>query len=278
MRRALRGLLGVLVAAQAVPAWAGILEGNHPKVAQGTEAYHRGDYEGALRFYEEAREELPRKAVLDFNLGDVYMKLGRPDDARRAFEAALSEAGDDLKVRDYYNLGNALASLNREADAMDAYRQALKVDPSFEPARHNLEVLLRKKTQPQQKPVQGDGGLPDAGPDAGGNDGGDGKDGGSSDSGGSDGGADGGTDGGGDGGAGDVGRQGDAGGESPDASSGQDGGTMANDEQQPPEPPKPVDRQEAERLLEAVRRNEKQFLMQQHKQKVKQRAHPEKDW
>ncbi len=306
------GILAVLPAS----ALAGMLSGDHPKVAEGTAAYQRGDYEAALKAYEEAERELPGRPELQYNLGDAYMKLNRTDDARRAYSAALQSAPDSLKARDYYNLGNALAGLNQNDDAALAYRQALKVDPKFEPARHNLEVLLRGKQQkPPSKPSPGDGGTPDAGQDGGsadsgskdspdaGSDGGGmdgGSDGGGEDAGSDGGGADAGSgDGGSDGGQGDGGGQrdggqgdggGDAGGQQgdsqqqrPDAgmtSDGgdQDGGAMAEREPEKIER-KNVSEEEAKKLLDALRRNEKQFLMMQHKdQKVRQRAHPEKDW
>jgi tetratricopeptide (TPR) repeat protein len=287
-------------AAFALPSLAlgGVLEGDHPLVRQGTEAYQKGDYDGALRAFEEASRQLPGRAELQYNLGDVYMKLGRPDDAKRAFEAALSGADDALKARDYFNLGNALASLQQKQDAAAAYRQALKADPHFEPARHNLELLLRKP--PEENPSPGDGGRGDAGQDGGrSQDGGQPKekpDGGSD--GGLDGGGgapdesrgDGGEDGGrpGDGGQGADGSAGEGAGEG-EADGGSDGGdggsqdanAQPGNESERPETktdPKKVDQQEAERLLDAMRRNEKQFLMMQHTKKAKPRAHPERDW
>ena len=304
MRLALCGLFTAAALALPGAARAGLFEGNHPKVKAGTEAYHQGDFDGALRLYEEADKELPKRPELLYNLGDTYMKLGRTDDAKRAFEAALGGADDSLKARDYFNLGNAFATLNQTDDAIAAYRQALKADPSLEPARRNLELLLRKLKQqppPEKKPTPGDGGTPDAGvPDAG-QDGGQGdagqSDGGEPD-GGLDAGADAGADGGqGDGGSGDGGGEADAGspdagqrqdggggqgesdqadGGSPDAG-GPDGGQAAEPEETPVEPEN-VDKQEAEQLLDAVRRNEKQFLMHQHKRKGNKSARPDKDW
>ncbi len=293
----------LLAAALAVPslARAGLFEGDHPLVQQGTRAYHAGDFDGARQAYEEAARQLPGRAELDYNLGDVYMKLGRPDDAKRAFQAALGQADDSLRARDYYNLGNALAGLDQKQDAIAAYRQALKVDPHFEPARHNLEVLLRKP--PPSQPSPGDGGQGDGGQDAGhdgGQDGGqkkDNRDAGQSDGGDGgagepnpgadaatgDGGRDAATGDGGDGGA-DAGspqksEHGDGGGSdggTADASSA-DGGSKESREAEAADPKK-VDRQEADRLLDAMRRNEKQFLMEQHNKKARPRANPERDW
>ena len=42
--------------------------------------------------------------------------------------------------------------------------------------------------------------------------------------------------------------------------------------------PEQIERQAAEDLLDALRRNEKQFLMYQQKGKGKSRVDPEKDW
>ncbi len=324
-------LAAVAVLFAAAPASAGLLESNHALVEQANEAYAKGDYEGALKLYDEAERDLPRSAELHYNRGNALMKLGRSDDARKSYERALTGAGDGLKARDYYNLGNAFSALGKEQEAISAWRQSLKVDPKFEPARHNLELtLLRKQKQPppdQNKQEPGDGGTPDGGQqDAGQSDGGQsdggqdggtdgGQDGGgqgqddggqdagtSGDGGESDGGADGGGDGGegqqadggqqqqdggtntGDGGSGtDGGQQQSDSSEQQDAGSGPDGGaedagSASAAEQTEQEKPKDVDRQRAEQLLDAIRRNEKQFLMHQQQQKKGKVRVPERDW
>ncbi|RKG83891.1 tetratricopeptide repeat protein [Corallococcus terminator] len=115
----------------------------------------------------------------------------------------------------------------------------------------------------------GDGGADGGGGDGGPGDGG-GADGGPSDGGG-DGGADGGADGGGDDGEGDPKDGGtDGGSESEDESEAdrRDGGSPAAD----------VDRQEAERLLDAMKQNEKNLQLWRFQQKKKPRKPNEKDW
>ena len=131
-------------------------------------------------------------------------------DARQAYERALVTNDGSLKSKDYYNLGNTLAEMHQEDEAIRAYRKALQQDPGNADARHNLEVMLLRKLKPPNGPPSpsdggpstdagkpnpkdggaNDGGEPDAGPPKepdGGADGGGGSDGGT-DGGGNDGG------------------------------------------------------------------------------------------
>ncbi|RKH34250.1 tetratricopeptide repeat protein [Corallococcus sp. CA031C] len=115
----------------------------------------------------------------------------------------------------------------------------------------------------------GDGGSDGGGGDGGPGDGG-GEDGGRADGGG-DGGADGGADGGGDDGEGDPkdgGADGGSESEEESESNPRDGGSPEGD----------VDRQEAERLLDAMKQNEKNLQLWRFQQKKKPRKPNEKDW
>lgn len=305
-----------------------LFEKDHPQVAQATEAYGRGDYEAALQLYEAAKESFEViPAELHFNIGDTLVRLGRHEEAKQAYERALGAADGEFKADSFYNLGNAFLGLDEKDGAKAAYRQALKVNPAHEPARRNLELLLRGKppeeNQQCDNPSDGgeqpdageedasepqDGGDPDAGQeesedggesdasqeDAGEEEDGDGDeddgDGGQSDQ---DAGAqdeDGGeADAGADQSQSDEadGGEEDAGEEQADASveeESRDAGTMdaGTPSKSAPEEvstePEQIERQAAEDLLDALRRNEKQFLMYQQKGKGKSRVDPEKDW
>lgn len=82
--------------------------------------------------------------------------LGAAADYRAGDYAAAAKAfaaGRGARAR--YNLGNALAKQGKYPEAIDAYRQALKLDPGFADARANLEAVqawMRKHPQP---PSQG---------------------------------------------------------------------------------------------------------------------------
>jgi tetratricopeptide (TPR) repeat protein len=286
----------------------GPFEKNHPYVEAGAKAYSEGRYEDALAAFQAAREQLPGSAAVDFNSGAALYKLGRFAEAREAFQRAANAPEAALRQKDYYNLGNALAQLGDERAAIGAYRKALTLDPSDEEARHNLELLLRRiPPKPPGADGGSDGGIDggDAGPRDAGSDGGSrdgGRDAGARRDGGQDGGGrdggsrDGGTDGGGsDGGGRDGGRpeKGDGGsqdggrGDGGEAQPGRgrdggaDAGALAGMDDEPggdAGTAGEISRQEAERLLESMKRNEKNLQLWRFQQRKKQRKADEKDW
>ena len=263
----------------------GPLQRNHPAVEEGMKAYEEGKYAQALQHFEAAKKELPSSAAVEFNRGNALYKLGRKDEAREAYRHVAETERSDLREKDYYNLGNSWADLGNANEAVSAYRKALTLDPQDDDARHNLEVVLRKLPPPKSKP---DGGPP---PDAGPPDGGDG---GSPPDGGSDGGSDGG-DGGSD--AGKAGGPAQPGGQDGGADAGrgqqanprgepqQDGGADAGNEQSEEggldagsmEQQGPLTKEEAERMLDSMRQNEKNLQLWRFQQR-RPRKPNEKDW
>jgi len=64
----------------------------------GTIYYGLGDYERAARSYEGALLIRPLSAITHRNLGDAYLRLGRKDDARRAYRQAVARAEAEVSV------------------------------------------------------------------------------------------------------------------------------------------------------------------------------------
>jgi tetratricopeptide (TPR) repeat protein len=280
-------------------------------VSAGTAKLEAGDSEQALKLYDEAQRELGDKPELHFDRGNALYRMGKYKEAREAYAKAMDGPDGALKARDYYNMGNALAHMDEPQEASRAFRRSLALDPSDEAARYNLEVMLRrikdnKKGPPkdeEKSPPDGgrdggqdggsDGGSDDGGkPDAGARDGGR-PDGGSPDAG-SRGEKDGGS--GGDGSA-DAGQP-DAGAQDDRATDGgpKDGGTRApmpldggaqgdggvmdggvGAEAGAPPPAPEVGKQQAEKLLDALKAREKNLPMWKVESK-KKKSHVEKDW
>jgi len=66
-----------------------LFEKNHPRVEEGLKAYEGGDYQGALKSFDEAKKELPSSATLEFNRGNALYKLKRLEEANRAYHRAM---------------------------------------------------------------------------------------------------------------------------------------------------------------------------------------------
>ena len=84
--------MAVLLAGTA-PALADPRDEARDRLEQGSALYRKGDYQGALRKFEQARALFP-SAKIYFNLGQAYSRLGRPAAAVDAFERFLDEATD----------------------------------------------------------------------------------------------------------------------------------------------------------------------------------------
>ena len=73
-------------------------------------------------------------------LGAAYATVGRPEDARRAFEASI--AADPRDPVAYANLGTFELQSGRAEQAADAFAEALTLDPSSGPAGQGLAQAM----------------------------------------------------------------------------------------------------------------------------------------
>ena len=69
----------------------------------------------------------------------------------KQYEQAYNEFKQDHSARGLYNQGNALANLQKYSEAIEAYNQALKLQPNFPEAKHNRDLVEKLKNQPPQK-------------------------------------------------------------------------------------------------------------------------------
>ncbi len=117
---------------------------------QAYEALQAQDAEAASTLFEDERW----RGVADFSRG--------------AFGEAASTFGElaDKQANDYYNLGNSLAFSGDVPGAIDAYEQALAVDPAHEDAVHNKTVLEALMSEQQQNQSDQSGERQEGQPDA----------------------------------------------------------------------------------------------------------------
>jgi Ca-activated chloride channel family protein len=144
--RALAAALLAAAASGASPAAAATAEG---ALRRGNKHYEKRQYEPALEQYGRAAARSPKDARPVFNAGDAHYRLEDYARAQEAFKAvAESGAAPAARAAAYYNLGNALYAQQKWADAVDAYRRAVALDPADADARRNLAVALRRLKDP----------------------------------------------------------------------------------------------------------------------------------
>ncbi len=100
----------------------------------------RGELERAEQLLTAALEDEPSLPQLSKNLGDLYYRSGRPEEAQLAYQRAVKLAprlGDDV----YFKLGNLAYREKRPAEAAAAWKEALVLNPAHELARANLTTL-----------------------------------------------------------------------------------------------------------------------------------------
>ena len=148
-------LTGILLLAAAGSLRAG--GAPHPRIREGNRAYDAEDYVGAevgFRKALEAEAELPEGR---FDLGDALYRQGRFEPAAGEFERAGRSAGAALQADASYNRGNALFRQQKYPESIEAYADALRADPAHEDARYNLAVARRRLRAQQQQNDRSDG-------------------------------------------------------------------------------------------------------------------------
>jgi len=103
----------------------------------------------AVRQFEEALKQEPTSANARANLGQIRYEQGADFLESRRYvdaEARLREAVDLMpdSAEAHNNLGVALASMGRVAEAMQHFQRAVQLAPGFAEARRNLESAQRR--------------------------------------------------------------------------------------------------------------------------------------
>lgn len=133
-------------------------------IAQGNRLYENGDYEGAFTAYKRALLNSPDDPLLRFNAGVAAYKKGDYEGASRLFKEATTSDDPGLKASAHYNLGNSLyrlgeaiegsnpeGALSHYKEALESYREAIKLDPEGMDAKYNYQFLERKIKELEEK-------------------------------------------------------------------------------------------------------------------------------
>lgn len=129
------------------------------RTAGALEAYQGGDARKAAALADTAMrisgdEPLPR-----FNAGTAHLAAGDRKPALEMLEQAAKSPDPAIAAPAAYNLGNARLEARDAAGAVEAYKQALRLAPGHQNAKHNLEIALKEREKERlrlKKPQGGD--------------------------------------------------------------------------------------------------------------------------
>jgi len=111
-------------------------------------------WEEALKYYRDAEIEKPESPELSYNLGNVMYQQERYQDAMERYLKALSSDKIEHQAWAYYNLGNTFYRSGKYPEAIQAYQKCLELTPDDEDAKYNLEFVRKKMKEMLDKELQ----------------------------------------------------------------------------------------------------------------------------
>lgn len=123
------------------------------QLLEGNKLYQEQKYDEANNKYRDALVDNPDNPIIHFNIGNAQYKKKKYEEALKDYEKSLSIDEVLTQSKSYYNIGNTLYRAGKLPEAILAYTQALKLNPDDEDAKYNLEYVRAKlKDQAQKQP------------------------------------------------------------------------------------------------------------------------------
>lgn len=126
-------------------------------VNDGVDLYKEQKFADAEVNFKKGVEINPESFEAKFNLGDAYYKQERYDEAIKSFQSAFVNArSDEERSKLYHNVGNSLLKAQKIKESIGAYKEALKLNPNDQETKYNLSYALNMLNNPDQNQQQDD--------------------------------------------------------------------------------------------------------------------------
>lgn len=121
-------------------------------VHEGNKLYQQQKYVEAEASYRKSVEKTKQSVPGNFNLGDALYRQKKFDNAAQKFtEIASSSDSKSVKAQAYHNLGNSLLEAKKLEESIEAYKKSLLNNPKDDQTRYNLAYAQEKLKQQQQQ-------------------------------------------------------------------------------------------------------------------------------
>jgi Ca-activated chloride channel homolog len=121
-------------------------------VATGNELYNKKEFNKAIEAYNNALEKNPTNFDALHNIGNAQYKNNQIPQALTAYSKAIEYAKTPIqKSAAWYNKGVVLQNNKQLQECIDAYKNALRLNPTDNDARLNLQKAIQLQQKQQQK-------------------------------------------------------------------------------------------------------------------------------
>ena len=123
-------------------------------IRQGNKQFNAGDYPNAEVSYRKAVEKNPKNPQAAYNLGNALLAQKKDSAAIEQFQnASKLETNPLRKYQSFHNIGVICQSHKMYGEAIEAYKNALRLNPADDETRYNL-ILCKHEKQKQDQNKQ----------------------------------------------------------------------------------------------------------------------------
>jgi tetratricopeptide (TPR) repeat protein len=124
-------------------------------IREGNKQYKQGAYDKALPEYQKAIQKNPKNVTAQYNAANARFRSNKFDDAQKSYDDAIAATTDTkFKEKSYYNKGVSYSKEKKLQESINAWKNALKLDPNDEDARFNLQKALNEQKKNNESKQQ----------------------------------------------------------------------------------------------------------------------------
>ncbi|MBK7104350.1 MAG: tetratricopeptide repeat protein [Ignavibacteriae bacterium] len=114
-------------------------------VNDGVDAYEENKFADAETNFKKGIESNVESFESRFNLGDAIYKQGRFEESIEEFKNSFALAKtDEDKAKIFHNIGNSLLKAKKLKESIGAYRESLKLNPNDLETKYNLSYAIKQ--------------------------------------------------------------------------------------------------------------------------------------
>lgn len=137
----------------------------YEKLMHARKLYTQEKYSEALSIYSQLNQVYPKPADVTLEFAQTAYRANHYQEAEKQYQYYINLNKEEVNLSNtFYNLGNVKWKLNKTDEAIEAYKSALRIDPSNSNARFNLAKLTKNVAKKQQNSKSEKGKTPSENP------------------------------------------------------------------------------------------------------------------